>query len=99
MSPSDRYRLKLDNIPGRAGGFGRWISRGSKSNSSSVDTVELTVRQLFKHASAHRLHCTQSAAENSRKLPSPSSGTSSLLRSAPVGQNTCLLYTSDAADD
>ena len=47
MSHSDRYRLNLDNIPGRAGGFGSLISRGSKSNSSSVDTVELTVRQLF----------------------------------------------------
>ena len=53
-----------------------------------VDTVRDTVRHFFRHASAQRLHCTQSAAENSSRVPVPSSGGSSLFTSAPVGQKT-----------
>ena len=70
------------------------MKRGSKSNSSAVDTTGLTVMHFFMHASTHRPHCTHSAHENSRKLPPsgvPSAfglGLMSLFFSAPVGQNT-----------
>ncbi len=59
-------RRTLESTPLRLGGLGRQMRRGSKLNRSSVGTKGLTSRHFFRQASAHRLHCTQSAAENSR---------------------------------